>query len=217
LKGVAASVGAETLSGCCAILEKQAEAQDVKQADIDAAESALSMVLNSLAKLEAPGSLADNGAELDRDALGPLLDELVQQLEGFDTGAMEIIESNRALFFAEPLATPSKKLEKALEGYDFETALAVAKDMQQSVQIDEDGPLSDADREDLAGVLKHLHALLNDFNADAGEYLENNEALFKKGALQLEWKSIHDALEKYDFTKAAAIIGKITEKLNITL
>ncbi len=139
LKGVAGNIGAERLSACCATLEAQAKNKQIHATDIDNAETALATILRSLATLREPetNTANDTNTALDRDTLSSVLKSLMEQIEGFDAGAMDTLEANKNLFYADPrLAESSKLLETALASYDFESALAKCRDLRESIAGD---------------------------------------------------------------------------------
>jgi PAS domain S-box-containing protein len=217
LKGVAATIGAAQLSKCCAILEQQAEAHDVQQDDVEAAEAALRTVLDSLSFLQTSTISSEPEGQFDPDALQSVLGTLIEQLKAFETGAIETMEANRKLFFADHLAAHSEDLERALAGYDFETALEVATQLQQSIKTIESDPLSGIDREHLTTAIRRLHTLLSGYDTEAVEYLEGQEQLFKSAQLMPEFKKLQQALDKYDFGMAITIIETAARKMSIAL
>jgi hypothetical protein len=104
-----------------------------------------------------------------------------------------------------------------LAGYDFETALEVATQLQQSIKTIESDPLSGIDREHLTTAIRRLHTLLSGYDTEAVDYLEGQEQLFKSAQLMPEFKKLQQALDKYDFGMAITIIETAARKMSIAL
>ena len=136
LKGVAGNIGADALRESCATLEAQSGVKQVEKSAIDIATSALAVVMQSLSKIVDTGRKASSSNKLDKEALTAVLELLVQQLEDFDTEALDTIDSNRGLFCTEAIAQKCESLEKALEAYDFETALNFSSEMFDLLQAE---------------------------------------------------------------------------------
>jgi PAS domain S-box-containing protein len=132
LKGVAGNIGAELLADACAELERQAHAHQTEDTKLKVVESELERVLLSVNSLA--GDAADQSEtfdqHLDRDAVQQVLTTLMEQCQEYDSSALETIENSSELFTTEILKTELILLEKALNGYDFEAALAVVEKMQ---------------------------------------------------------------------------------------
>ncbi|MFH0784250.1 MAG: transporter substrate-binding domain-containing protein [Pseudomonadota bacterium] len=216
LKGIAGNIGADSLSACCATLEAQAKNKQIHPTDIDNAETALSTVLRSLSTLSQSetNTVGKTNTALDRDKFDSVLNRLMEQIEGFDTGAMETLEANKGLFYANPtLVEQSKLLETALANYDFETALAQCRELRDLTQGDQGGVSPVIDFKIITEVLKHLLTLLSDYNTDAADYLNSKETLFARSGLTPEFKRILRAIDRYDFTEAVTTVEEITDKL----
>ena len=219
LKGVAGNVGASRVQKCCDVLEKQSTEEQVSQTDIQEAENALNIVLTSLATLpDSPASNATSTQNFEKEALENLLTGVIQQLEEFDTEALNTIEENRELFSVDFLIDQYNALEKALGGYDFEVASSIAKDMHSSVQMagSDEGPAA-IDVNKLMEVFKSLNELLAEYNTDAKDFLEDNEAWFEQSGIIDEFEKMLKSLDMYDFTEAAAVLKKLAEKFQIEL
>ncbi|MGE4560204.1 MAG: response regulator, partial [Desulfobulbus sp.] len=219
LKGVAGNIGARELSECCAILERQAGEGDVRESDVLNAQRALQAVIQSIATLaEPPEADVASGTVLDRGRLLDVVATLRQQLEDFDTGAVETFSSNRGLFAADLVAPKSGALEKALENYDFQTALAVCAEVESLLRetVGDPGTVEEGS-ENLEDVLKLVRALLAEYDTEAAEYLADREPLFVRAGLGAEVAAVLQALEKYDFDKATSQVERMVDKVEKTL
>ncbi|WP_051309767.1 response regulator [Desulfogranum japonicum] len=136
LKGVAGNIGAEHLQKCCAELEDQAKSLHITQELIEKTESALQTVMNALAPLASQESSEPvRHAEIDLERLNTVLTSLIAQLEAFDTAALDAISEHKDLFMAPQISKYSKKLESAVEVYDFEQALVIAREIQGKMAL----------------------------------------------------------------------------------
>ena len=133
LKGVAGNIGAESLQGACADLEKLAHNRRTDSKTLESVEIELQRVLSSVASLS--DDISDNSKQedlpLDYPAVANVLTTLAEQCLEYDTSALETIETNAALFSTDVLQSEVSLLGKALEDYDFEAAEAVIEKMQQ--------------------------------------------------------------------------------------
>lgn len=215
LKGVAANIAANPLRDCCAALEEQAKNCLVEDAVVKEAEEALSVVLQSLSPLAKTEHSGDAGQKVHKDSLITVLTVLIQQLETFDTQAVETIEKNRNLFFAETIVTHGKALEAAVEKYDFDTALTIAKELLQTVELPDRGSETPVDKEKLAATLGELYNLLVSYDTEAIDFLERNGSLFSHLSHEGELKELHKALDAYDFTTAIHKVMNIAKTHNI--
>jgi CheY-like chemotaxis protein len=133
LKGVAGNIGAHRLHQACSVLEEQSIAHQVEQGQRDTVAAELSLVLNSLAKLdqEIGNAGEDQG---DTDTLSDVLKELAQQLNDFDTSALNTVEAHRGLFIAGTSNEQFAQLERALADFDMAGAGEVAAQMLAALE-----------------------------------------------------------------------------------
>jgi HPt (histidine-containing phosphotransfer) domain-containing protein len=138
LKGIAGNVGAETLANACAKLEQQANAHQTKDVVIKVAETELKKVVQSINSLPDDAAVQTDNFDqhLDSDAVQLVLTTLMEQCQEYDSSALETIENNSELFTTEVLKTELILLKKNLDGYDFESALAVVEKMQGLISND---------------------------------------------------------------------------------
>ena len=128
LKGVAGSIGADPLQQACHVLEAQAKERGVERAARDLAAVEMSRVLEALvavSEVEAGPADTDAGAADIR----VILAELIQQLENFDTSALDTVERHRQLLSTGPAAELFKSLEIALGEFDMLEAKGIAEKM----------------------------------------------------------------------------------------
>jgi PAS domain S-box-containing protein len=217
LKGVAASIGATILSECCTHLEAQSKSKSIDKRDVDKTAQALNTVLHSLTILPEPESSNPKSKTADYEALQPILDNLIRQLEDFDTAAAETVENNRALFFQAPIAAQSEDLEQALDHYDFPAALIVAKGMQDFTKHADRQQPPQLDVDQLAKTLNQLIKLLAQYDTEVKDVLEERQAVFAPTDLRVHYESLTAALDSYDFAKAVTIIESTAKKYNIEL
>lgn len=219
LKGIAGNLGADDLKECCAVLEEQSKNQQIVQKDLQEAEVALRIVMKSLATLDDTSQKRrDDSQEYNKEALARVLEDVLQQLEEFDTEAIETVENNHSLFCSDFLAAQYNSLNKAMSSYDFETASSIVKEIQESIQGEAGSqePV-EIDVEKLAELTQPLHELLAEYNTHAVDLLEQNEDLFKNSGLTVEYDSIIKALELYDFSTATEVLEKLAQKFQIGL
>jgi len=89
--------------------------------------------------------------------------------------------------------------------------------MQQLIKAESKEPSPEIDTGRLQETITHLWGMLQEYNTDAADYLDGHEQLFLHSGLVPEFKKTVKALEKYDFTKAVAVVEKIADTLNIQL
>ena len=79
---------------------------------------------------------APAGREVDRDALQPLLEDLRTRLEEFDADALGLVERIGEQLQGTEHASIVGRLEKLVEEFDFEQAIAVADDLASSLKLE---------------------------------------------------------------------------------
>ena len=128
LKSVAGNIGAVDLQQACAGLEARLSEHDPVPTERELVATQLSRVLNALEDLEDAG--ADGGGEtLEPANLHDVLQELLQQLEDFDTSAQDTLDKYRQLLCSGPLESYVPPLEEALAEYDMDTAADITRKM----------------------------------------------------------------------------------------
>jgi two-component system sensor histidine kinase/response regulator len=139
LKGISGNIGADQLQEYCAVLEAEAKIKKITSANLDRADAELKKVMQSLAGLSdsASESGAAKGEFLDRDRLNAVLTTLADQIEEYDTSALETIEQNKSLFATKPITDQRNLLEKSLEAYDFETSLKITNEIKSLLVVEE--------------------------------------------------------------------------------
>jgi len=217
LKGVAGNIGAETLRDSCANLEAQAKDGHVSKTDVEEAAQALDTILQSLTLLPENEPKTAVSKSIAYEALQPVLENLARQLEDFDTAAAETIENNRQLFYQAPIVSQSETLEKALERYDFTTALNVTNEIQDFIKNEVKEDPTEVDIPQLSDTLKQLTKFLSEYNTESIDILEREEGVFATPDLKLDYDIITAALDVYDFAKAVTIVAQTAKKYNIDL
>jgi len=69
----------------------------------------------------------------------------------------------------------------------------------------------------LSNVLNHLLKFLSDYNTEAIDFLEREEEVFTATELRIDYDTITEALNIYDFEKAVSIVEQTAKKYNIDL
>ena len=132
LKSVAGNIGAGALQQACAGLEARLHEEGAAQPERDSVATQLARVLNALddlADVEA-GAGADNGGETTESGnLQVVLNELLQQLEDYDTSAQDTLDRYRRKLSSGPLGSHLQSLEAALSDYDMDTAADITRKM----------------------------------------------------------------------------------------
>jgi PAS domain S-box-containing protein len=131
LKGVAGTIGAEQLQQACAVLEAQAENEQVNDNDRINVQQALERVLASLSTLPQASEQVSAGAVIavDHERLTVVIEQLSTLITDYDTSALELLETEEPLLSAAGFSTTIKKMRKALEDYDFDSAEDLVKTM----------------------------------------------------------------------------------------
>ncbi|WP_019613852.1 PAS domain S-box protein [Psychromonas ossibalaenae] len=211
LKGVAGNIGAESLQAACAVLEAQAKDKQVGETERRMMETQLQRIIVSLASL--PEDAAEMAVqEVDIEAVNEVLTTMARQLEDYDTAAQDTLDNNRALFSGGELNSLGKDIEKALAEYNFEQAQAVVVKMQDAVS-----QAASADKQQLAGLLRHFAELLMNNNASALDVIESEGAFIDASGYSAELKKIHRALNEYDFELAMVSLKQIAAQAGIVL
>jgi signal transduction histidine kinase/DNA-binding response OmpR family regulator/HPt (histidine-containing phosphotransfer) domain-containing protein len=131
LKGVAGNIGAGSLQRACAGLESLAGKQQLEPGVRDTVAAELVRVLEALAVLneEDPGPDRESLSTVDRAAVSSVLEELIGQLEEFDTSAQDTLDEHRDLLCSGDLSGPCRELESALGEFDMEVGCDIARRM----------------------------------------------------------------------------------------
>ena len=137
LKGIAGNIGAGALQNGCAALEKQAGKQQAGDAELNTVDAELQRVLKSVGSLAAltANKKTTVDAPLDRETLERVLTTLAEQCADYETEAKDILETEGALFVAAGLTAELKQIEKALDSYDFDSALSIVREMAEKHNI----------------------------------------------------------------------------------
>lgn len=131
LKGLAGNVGAKDLHAAAAELEQGASRRQVDASVVAAVRAELARMLAAVAgyhegEEEAerdPASAAEGSPE--PAAVAAVLERLRERLQQFDPDAREYFEENRSLLQAALPDASFRALRKAIDGYDFDSALTV--------------------------------------------------------------------------------------------
>jgi len=134
LKGVAGNIGAESLQTACDALEAYTKNKHSDVAARLAAKRELERVLHSTAGLTHEEESLSPVAS-DSSALLRLLAKLSNQVNDFDTAALDTLEQNHELLASGELRLLGRSLKSALGIYDFDSALTILSNMQKRVEI----------------------------------------------------------------------------------
>lgn len=132
LKSVSGNIGAVGLQSACLALETSAKKQQVDEGERAVARTELQRVRASIATL-AEAEDVESKEPVSQGDLGEVLEKLAELLADYDTGAQDMLDANRSLLSAGELASFYPLLEKALEVYDFDKALAIVEEMRQTL------------------------------------------------------------------------------------
>jgi PAS domain S-box-containing protein len=123
LKGVAGNIGAESLRQDAEVLENCIR-KGLEDLDpiLDDTQASLHLVMDGLVSLEAFAK-TDGTTEIDPQRVTPLLQRLRELLEDNDADASEILDELESTLPAGRHADILRKLDRAIDEYDFEAAL----------------------------------------------------------------------------------------------
>lgn len=128
LKSVAGSIGARALQAACMELEAQTQESRAEAPSQEKVRVELKRVLSSIENLTEPEQTKDV-LPPDNTALEDVLSKLEQQLNNYDATAKDTLENHHALLLTGNLAPLTRSIEKAIESYDFDTALSILNKM----------------------------------------------------------------------------------------
>lgn len=138
LKSVAATIGAEKLSGIAAEIET-----NLSDGNLDAVHLAqpqfaaeLGRVLRELSYLQAKDENSGNAGELDKSKAHALLDTLEPLLRKADSEALEYLDAVAENLF--PLGQQGQTLFTEIDDYDFEQALATLNAIRSDLERNDD-------------------------------------------------------------------------------
>jgi len=140
LKGVAGNIGANALQEAAKELEaelKQGLTNGLEPL-FEAVEAQLAQVLPGLSVLdkdEPDESSSASGGEIDIEAVTPLLARLETLLQDDDAEAADVLDELAAGLKGSDVQPELKQLGKLIGQYDFEEALAVLKNMMQTLDM----------------------------------------------------------------------------------
>lgn len=211
LKGVAGNIGAVALQEACQVLENQAKQQQKNTTACDAVRYELERVLTSIKTLDDHVG-ASREMAFDSHAQVVILDTLAQQLINYDTGAQDTIEANQPLLSSGKTAPFYQELCRALDAYDFETALATVDKMRTAVAVNKSDAQSHK-KVDIAQLLDELSTLIADYDTNALEKISDNKAEIIAAGHYTETKQILEAMEAYDFDTAAAVVEQLRRSI----
>ncbi|MBF0382914.1 MAG: response regulator [Magnetococcales bacterium] len=136
LKGVSGNIGANQLQTSAASLEKVTQSRDDEQALtlLTAVAEDLAEVTSAIKGLEDSKSSADeNPITIDIAALKPEIERLREFLEDDDVDATEVVEVIGEKLSGSSYEATLRKIEKAIDGYDFDEALDCLKLLDQEL------------------------------------------------------------------------------------
>ncbi len=135
LKGTAGSIGAKAIQQAAKALESACE-QALETGDVPSntdisaqiqgllndTVTELTPVIAALAQLAAPVKSVIESQALDKEKIKPLLAELEELIEDFDTDATDVLEKLEPMFQGTEYYAQLSELNEAVEAYDFDTA-----------------------------------------------------------------------------------------------
>jgi polar amino acid transport system substrate-binding protein len=126
LKGTAGNIGATQVQLTAAQLEAvcAADKQDIS-AELDKVLEALATALAGLKVLTEPARSNSTQKELDIEAVQPMLGQLRELVEDYDVDANSVLEQLEPMLKGTRLDRQLADLANAIDGYDFDVALAV--------------------------------------------------------------------------------------------
>ncbi len=211
LKGVAGNIGANELQEACKVLELLAKQQQSDTESLFDAQQALERVFAAIDGLPDVKPVA-NPQQLDGDPLS-VLETLAQQLADYDTEAQDTLDYNHELLSQGKMALHTYSLEKALGVYDFEGALEVVEKMREQLTVQKNASV--VDKQTVAQLLERLAVLIAENDIASLARIEQDESMLDAAGLATESGQIHQALEAYDFERAAMVVAELLSRLKV--
>ena len=136
LKGTAGNIGAKGIQAAAKVLEQACEEVLDKGEENGAINESIQSLLNNvmkelapvvdeLNKLSVPEKTVIESQTLDKEKIKPLLAELEELIEDFDTDASDVLEQLDPMFQGTEYYQQLTQLVEAVDAYDFDTAATV--------------------------------------------------------------------------------------------
>ncbi len=123
LKGLAGSIGAQTLQESALALEKAIQQREGTTILLKALELQLTKVLCALSRLKAPSQVVQPKVALSESDVRSLMRRLIQLLEEDDADAVEVLETLMPAFSDGEVIQAMQGVMKCVERYEFDAAL----------------------------------------------------------------------------------------------
>ncbi len=134
LKGVAGNIGATELQAAAASLEKAIQTRDEEiRSLLLSVEQNLNKVVTSIDRLEEEKPIEVQQKKVDISIIKPEIDRLREFLEDDDVDATEVVEIIREKLAGSSFEATLRRIEKAIDGYDFDEALECLKLLDQEL------------------------------------------------------------------------------------
>lgn len=207
VKGVAGNIGAHRIQDCALVLERQAAKQQVDDAALDGCQEELHVVIEAIASLGRHEDSRQKEVPVrDSAVLLPLLRDLAEKLQNFDTGAADLIDELQSYpLLLQEVEKSIDAMRTAVEKYDFQQALNHFEACYTRLfgQVLE--------------VLDQIISMSSNYDADAADYLQKNKDAFDCAGIGNQYDDLLALLVQYDFEKTAEKSQEIKEQLVIAL